>query len=181
MVRRDAISLILLAEDNRTSRFLQAVLKRLGVNIRHLDSQIAPSGQGSGKAWIEQELVRQCNVLRSKNFQKNLKLIAVTDADHESVAQRKQILLSGMGREKEEKICLLIPKWSIETWLLHFRDIPVTEDEKSKPIYESKIVDKSVRKEAGIFVDQFRNFKAGVNVKTLPSLKEAFQELSRIF
>lgn len=180
MGRQNGVSLILIAEDTRPSRFIQAILKKLNVNIRSIDVQIAPSGKGSGKAWVENETIRQRKVLRSKNYQENLCLIVATDADNESVAQRKQKILAGTKREKAEKVCLLISKWSIETWLLHFRGTTVTEDKKLKRQYENSVSNKSIKYEANSFVDEFKRYQKGEEFQTLPSLKEAYHELSII-
>ncbi len=182
MAQEGKIRLILLAEDKRSATFIRKMIIKLniGVTDRTIRERIAPSGKGSGKAWIEQEFPRELSAYRSMNYQGNIGLAVATDADDESVAQRKQKLLAGTKREKAEKVCLLISKWSIETWLLYFRGITVAEDKKSKNEYENKVKGKSVGKEAEKFVEEFRKHKAGEELVTLPALKEAYQELSRI-
>ena len=181
MAQEGKVRLILLAEDKRSATFIRKMIVKLniGVTDRTIRERIAPSGKGSGKAWIDQEFPTELSAYRSKNYQGNIGLAVATDADDETVAQRKQKVLAGTKREKAEKICLLIPKWSIETWLLHFNGIAVSEDEKSKHEFEKKVKDKSVGKEAEKFVEEFRKFKTGEELVTLPALEEAYQELSR--
>ncbi len=182
MAQEGNIRLILLAEDRRSSTFIRKMIVKLniGVTDRTIRERIAPKSEGSGKAWVDQEFPIELSAYRSKKYQENLGLVAATDADNESVAQRKQKLLAGTKREKAERICLLISKWSIETWLLHFDGFSVSENEKLKQQYENNAKDKSVGAEADKFVEEFRKHQTDKKLKTLPSLKEAYQELSRI-
>ena len=84
--------LILLAEDKRSATFIRKMLVKLniGVTNRTIREQIAPSGKGSGKDWVDQKFLIEVSAFRSKNYQVNLGLVVVTDADNESVAERKQ-------------------------------------------------------------------------------------------
>lgn len=182
MTREGNIRLVLLAEDKRSATFVRKVIVKLniGATDRTIRERIAPKAKGSGKAWVDQEFIIEQAVYRSKKHQENLGLFVVTDADNESVAQRKQKLHAGTNRGSKEKICLLISKWSIETWLLHFRRFNVSEAKTLKKKYENEIKDKRFNQDVDQFLGEYRKHQKGEEFQTLPSLEEAYRELSNI-
>ena len=125
---RSAARGVVLAEDKRTERFFRKLLARLGFDTRRLTFETAPSGKGSAEAWVRLRYPREVEVLRAKNYQKDLVPVAVRDGDQIGVEGRKRELgeqLDEAGadpRRSTERIATPVPTWSIETWLLALLD-----------------------------------------------------------
>ncbi len=116
------LRLTVLTEDKRTERFFRKLLASLGVQRCRFET--APTGRGSGEAWVAKRYPDRVKVLRSKNYQRSLRLLAVRDDDGVGLTQRKQQLdnaLKSAGllpRAVGERIATPVPARNIETWLL---------------------------------------------------------------
>ena len=81
-------------------------------------------------------------------------------------------------RESKEQICLLIPRWHIETWILHLSGHNVDESQSYKKDARAKAVD--FDRIAEEFV-AYRDWKQGASDKpTLPAMLAAFEEIRRL-
>ncbi len=89
---REKLRGIVLAEDKRTERFCRALLRELGFKVRRFRFETAPAGEGAAEAWVARRYPGEVKVLRSKNYQQALRLIAVRDGDLVGVRIRKQEL-----------------------------------------------------------------------------------------
>lgn len=111
----------LLCEDRRTERFLRALCKRRDTRV--LESEIAPAGRGDASVWVVKRYAASVRLLRSRRHQQNLGLIVAIDGDNKGVASRKAELAAALAeagvspRQDDEAIAILVPTWSIETWL----------------------------------------------------------------
>ncbi len=84
---REKLRGIVLAEDKRTERFCRALLRELGFKVRRFRFETAPAGEGAAEAWVARRYPDEVKVLRSKNYQQALRLIAVRDGDMVGVLQ----------------------------------------------------------------------------------------------
>jgi hypothetical protein len=126
----------LLCEDRLQEQFLEGLCKERGYWIVRRD--VAPSGEGSGADWVIQRFSRR--VLEHRAFGREQRgLLVALDGDNQGCA-RRLARLDEMLREKgltpraeDERISILVPTWSIETWVLFLHDgTEIPEDEKSK-------------------------------------------------
>ena len=121
---RKRIRVTVIAEDSRTRGFIRRLLTAQGFDKRRVRFEIAPKGLGAAERWVLERYPHEVQALRSKNYQRGRRLIAVRDGDSDGWDKRKQqfdaVLIEGEmpPRGQDEGIALLVPTWSIETWLL---------------------------------------------------------------
>ncbi len=179
---RDKLRGLVLAEDKRTERFFRELLRALGFKVRRFRFETAPAGGGAAEAWVAQRYPDEVKVLRSKNYQHALRLIAVRDGDTVGVHIRKQQLdqaLEDAGldvRQADEGIATPVPTRNIETWLLALQngaDLDETSDYKHRFEREHRDHERSVlRKAATAWKD--------VDQTSLPSLRDGKAEMQSI-
>jgi len=127
---------VVLTEDKRSERFFRHLITCLGYDKRNFRFLTAPSGIGSAEAWVLKRYPEEVQVIRSKNFQRSLCLIAVRDGDSEGVSLRKQQMDDALTeanktpRAENERIALPVPTWSIENWLLYLLKEPNVNEER---------------------------------------------------
>lgn len=138
---------IVLAEDKLQGQFIYRYLKRAGVRS-YIRLILSPSGRGSAEHWVRKSFVVQVQKCRSRHAKTGL--FVMLDADRESVAKHFAELDNALAAQSQPKvdpvhdaIARLIPKWSIETWILYLSSEgaiqpPVTED---KPYKKAKSPD----------------------------------------
>jgi hypothetical protein len=93
-----------------------------------------PDGHGSGKQWVRKRFADQVQICRRRNSRASTSMFAIMDADELTVARclsdlNDELIASGQPRvdEHHDRIARLIPKWSIETWILF-----LVSDEKAR-------------------------------------------------
>lgn len=178
---------IVLAEDQRTERFIRTLLTALGCNNKLFRYETAPSGKGAGEAWVLRRYPPEVRVLRAKNFQRFLCLIAVRDGDSVGVDARKRELDEALReagldtRQTHEHIAAPVPTWAIENWLLELLEHEEINEDKGpdggrtwKQVFERTYA-----------VDEARALtraaKAWTNSESsLPSLGDGRDEMRRI-
>jgi len=115
---------IVLVEDVRARDFVWALLREIGFRVKRFRFEVTPRGKGAGEAWVLHRYPDKVRWLRSNRHQKGLRLVVHRDGDNLGTARRKQQLDSSLvtlklqQRGADEPIALLVPTWSIETWLL---------------------------------------------------------------
>ena len=175
------VRVTLLVEDERLQRLAREVLLTFGFARHELRVEPFPVGRGSAKDWVTRQFAIQVRRLRAKAHQ-NVALLTATDADQQSVANRIRDLESslaaanGAPRGKEEQIVLWIPKWNVETWLLHLTGD--TRDEDHDYRREAKHIDFNATAQA--FVQEYRLARDNRLAGTLPSLLSAYKETTRL-
>lgn len=129
--------IILLCEDTQHQVFARRVLKKLGVPNRDLRIENAPRGMSDAKQWIREkglpfewiEFRRYCR----KNSKNRRIFLVVSDADSKAVEEhaRDLTLQCDPVPSLDDHVCLVIPKWSIETWFKFLRAEPFDETLKT--------------------------------------------------
>ncbi len=122
--KRKGLRGAVLVEDARTRDFVRALLRETGFEDRRFRFEVAPRGMGAAEAWVLRRYPVKVRWLRSKRHQKGLRLVVHRDGDRVGTVRRKQEFDSSLAAEElaergqDEAIALLVPTWSIETWLL---------------------------------------------------------------
>ena len=186
MPTKRGVRVVLLVEDEALERFVRCVLLAFGFRTRDIRVERSPKGQGSGKDWVTRNYPAEVRVHRSKaGYQQNIALVVGVDADEQTVVERVRKLdlaLEGAGlgkREPVEKLCLMIPRWHIETWLLYLSGFEVDEETTYKNDPRIKNVDYAPV--ADEFVRRYRNWKQGNLIETtLLAMITAFEEMKRL-
>lgn len=117
---------LVLAEDQRQKQFIRRFLIRAGVGPHQMTIEISPSGHGSAEQWVRKSFVRQAAKCRARNSRASTGMFVLLDADALSVQTHLNELdeaLTASNQSKvdatRDRIARLIPKWSIETWILY--------------------------------------------------------------
>lgn len=128
---RTGLRVVAIVEDKRTQRLLHRLLPVLG--FRTLRWEVAPAGVGAAERWVLEKAVDEIKALRARPHQR-LGLIVVRDGDNHGVATRKREVNARLAdkdwpvRQPGERIVLLVPTWSVETWLLHLLGEPDVDE-----------------------------------------------------
>ncbi|MBL8297508.1 MAG: hypothetical protein JNN30_04075 [Rhodanobacteraceae bacterium] len=114
-------------------------LQTLGIDSRRIRTTVAPSARGSAEAFVITQYPLVVKEFRAKaNHQLGIGMIVVVDADLRSVEYRCRQLdqsLENAGRPVRaatERICHLVPKRHIETWLRYLLGVDVDEERDIK-------------------------------------------------
>lgn len=164
---------VVLCEDAAQRDFAHALCRRLELRIVH--TLAAPSGHGAASAWVLRNYAAQVKKLRAKAHQTNLGLLVVIDGDNQGSAQRLSALNALAPRAGSEPIAILVPTWSIETWLLWLCGQDVNELATYKESSLFRTVDPTPRRAMAGW-EPARSSEA----TQLPSLAAARLELSRL-
>jgi len=181
MPRRRGVRIAVLVEDEALRSFADKVLRSFGFRRREIRLIPYPVGSNA-KQWVTREYPGEVRVYRRQANHQQVTLLVGTDADEQTVQQRHDALAESLRqaalppREEHERITLWIPKWHIETWILHLAGQEVSEDKS----YKHDVRNPDFAATAEKFVEHFRELKKDPNGETLPSLKRAFQETKRL-
>lgn len=181
MAKKRGVRITIVVEDEALERFARAVLWQFGFSTRELRSIPYPVGRGSAKDWVDKQYPVEVRVLRSKAYQK-VGLLVGTDADEGTLAHRFQRLSESLkahgvaARADGERIVVWVPKWNVETWILHL--MGDTRDEDHDFRHDCKRPE--FAHVASAFVDEYRRFTRDDTLETLPSLKTAYDETARL-
>jgi len=92
----------------------------------------APAGEGAASNWVMRRYHDVALPLyRKVCHQTRLVFFIVVDGDNVGCAGRLKAL-DANGREDSDRIVLLAPTWSIETWILWLNGEEVSESEQTK-------------------------------------------------
>lgn len=115
-----------LVEDKRHRQFIYRFLVLVGINRNSISIEVSPAGRGSGKQWVCKNFARQVELCRKRNAKSSTCLFVVMDADQLSLAKCTSNLDASLVAANQPKldpirdrVARLIPKWSIETWILY--------------------------------------------------------------
>lgn len=173
----------LLVEDRRHETFGRALLARLGVETRSIRVEKAPPGEGAAEAFVRRRFPVEVESYRHRAGRAQTGLLAMTDADTLTVDQRKHLLDEQLdkGREANERIALLVPKWEIENWILFLTErrpngADVVEDAR----YSFETIEREdVVRSASRFFELSRP-SASLPRPCLPSIESAVPEAQRL-
>jgi len=172
---------VVLAEDERHELFVRRYLYRLGLSTHDIRVEDLPSGRGSGEQWVRERYPRAVKVYRGRSTRAETALIVAIDADTEEVDRRHRQLRQALEqaelpeRADAEAIVHLIPKRSVETWVLCFSGKPVDETTD----YSRDDVDRLIATAAVTFFEWSR-VTAAPPAHCVPSLLAAIPEVRRL-
>lgn len=133
---------IVLAEDIRQSRFIKAWIRERIPQFpsRNIRESPMSNGSGSGAQRVIAQYKSEVMAYLTRHARKWL--IVVIDADNLSAQDRLNQLANELLQSVEERIrrCLvnseqiahLVPKWSVETWILFLNGEAVNKDTRYK-------------------------------------------------
>lgn len=125
---------VVLAEDERHERLVRRYLYRLGHSRHDIRVEDLPSGRGCGEQWVRERYARAVKACRGRSVRAETALIVAIDADQGPVGRRLRQLREALeqaglaARAEGETIVHLIPKRSVETWVLCLSGRDVDED-----------------------------------------------------
>ncbi len=173
---------IVLAEDRRHQRFVRGYLERLRYSYDDVRYEDLPSGRGCGEQWVRERYSRAVDAYRARSARARTALIVAIDADSGDVNRRGRQLqeaLSQAGltpRTDDETIVHLIPKWSIETWVLRLNGRVV---EENNDYSAERSIDEQIKLAAETFFEWTRP-NATRPDNCVPSLLTAIPEVRRL-
>jgi hypothetical protein len=149
MKSHEALRITLLCEDRMQEQFLTAICEEHGWQV--IDRHVAPAGLGAGSQWVRKQFPER--VLYHRRWRReNRALLVAIDGDNVGLAGRceecnAELTKQGKpGRAEDEAIALLVPTWSIETWILFLYDRRVVpEQEKSKDLVPNRLKARKAR------------------------------------
>ena len=186
---------IILAEDQRQARFVRAYLRNRVPDLHHREIFDAPmaNGHGSGAQWVinhfeAQILAHLISRTKKSNERRPEKwLMVVIDADNGTVQDRLNEFRSRIEGSKDERVrkcsvekdnvARLIPKWSIETWILNLNG--ETVDEKVRYKSQNRAWD-SLTKSAAVVLHGWVSKVNNPPGQCTLSLSQGIGELSRL-
>lgn len=141
---------IILAEDTRHARLVRAYLKARHPSLHRKDIRDAEMANGrcSGAQWVAEHyesevlahIIRRLKLSDQRRPEKWL--VVVIDADNRTVQDRLNELRNRLAESKDDRvrkcsveninIARLIPKWSIEAWILNLNGERVDENTRYK-------------------------------------------------
>lgn len=175
----DGMQFFLLCEDRAQQNFVWHWLRAKNVPQRKIRKLPIPAGRkGAGDKFVLDRLPAEVKHLRGRHA--SSALIVATDVDSLLVAQRQAQLDATLtedgqaSRGPTERICLLIPRRNIETWvhllLDHLHPIPANETDDFKEFNTLDDCREAARRLA----------KGSSGAAGLPSLSLGVQELARL-
>lgn len=186
----DRFTVFLLVEDKRHQSFLRRFLLKNGIDKREMKFAPVPDGRGSGKQWVLNQFANQVRICRARNMRASSSLIAMMDADELTVDEcmsglDERLSRSGLPRVefKRDRIARLVPKWSIETWILFLSagggSFPsLSEDEPQKDSKTDKQWDELTPRASETFYRWTRNAELRP-ANLLNSLRVGLQQVPR--
>ena len=115
---------IVLAEDERHQRLVRQYLYQLGRSRHDIRFEPLPNGRGCGEQWVRERYPKAVVSYRGRSARAETALIVAIDADTGDVGQRLRQLQKALDqagiatRDEAEAIVHLIPKRTVETWVL---------------------------------------------------------------
>jgi hypothetical protein len=171
-----ASQVVVLVEDTRQQRFVRRYLYRLGYSNHGVRFEAPSAGRGSGAQWVLDRYTQAVMAYRSRSARAATALVVAIDADDGSVARRHQQFNDLAARTADERIAHLIPKWSIETWILCLTGRAVDQDRTYR---HEPGIDERIAPAAATFFEWGRP-SATPPAHCIPSLHDAIPEVRRL-
>lgn len=169
----------ILCEDKLTHCYVRHFLIAQGISGRKIFPLPLPA-DGCGEQYVRQEFPKYLSVLRSKNFDSNVLVVAL-DADKRTLLERKNQLDDACNaadvplRSESDRLLVFIPKRNIETWIKYFDGATVNEEEDYAHFlngHESDCYPAAEKMATEFSVENF--------IFELPSLQSAHNEYSNL-
>ncbi len=171
-----------LAEDQRHQQFVRHYLERLNYSRHEVVLDALPAGKGAGEQWVRQRYARFVSAYRARDAHAGTALVVVIDADTSEVKHRLRQLQDVLAqanlkpRSDKERISHLVPKRSIETWVLFLTGSDV--DESTNYRNDPKVGDQV--KAAALKLFEWGRKNTALPVHCLHSLQVAIPEIKRL-
>jgi hypothetical protein len=167
---------VVLVEDERQQRFVRRYLYRLGFPPRDIRFEPLSAGKGSGAQWVLDRYTEAITAYHSRSARATTALVVAIDADDCSVAERQQQFRDHAARNNGERIVHLIPKWSVETWILCLSGATVDENQTYR---RTPDIDEKIPAAAATFFEWSRPNVTPPD-HCIPSLLAAIPEVLRL-
>ena len=173
----------ILCEDEKTKAFITNILVSQGINRHRISTDVAPSGTGSGEAYVRKQYKINLRAIRRFNYNART-LIVCTDADVHSLEERKLSFSNECSnvepeiydRTKKEPVIIWIPKRNIETWIEFFKhDGNGVNEEAQYKINNKNVKCKEEARKMSDFLQGKRDYK-----DYLSSLEDAYEEYENL-
>jgi hypothetical protein len=180
----------ILVEDKRQEMFIRRFLLRRGFDKRKMVFSPVPEGRGSGKQWVHANFANQVRVCRQRNSRASTSMFAMMDADELTVARCLSDLDNELVQSTQkpldkihDPIARLIPKWSVETWILYLSSIGASEPSISEDIpYKGSKTEEQWNElipQASATLDAWSKSSAALPANLIDSLRRGLQEIPR--
>lgn len=173
---------IVLAEDERHQRLVRQYLYRLGRHGHEIRFEPLPGGRRCGEQWVRDKYPKAVRSYRGRSARAGTALIVAIDADTGDVDRRlrqfrEALEQAGLATRSEgEAIVHLIPKRTVETWVLCLSGRQVDEDTDYS---RDGGIDELIKPAAITFFDWSRP-NAAPPGHCVPSLLAAIPEVRRL-
>lgn len=167
----------LLGEDPEHERLALALARRLGLKSRPVNVVIAPSGVGAASAFVLKRYAHEVRVTTRQRRGERVVIIVMIDGDNAGLQRRKEQFEAALReageapRQGDEPVVILVPTWSVETWL-HPRGPDVVETEDMKPRMRNPQFEH--------FEDAARRVVTPDTDEPLMSIQDASREIGRV-
>ncbi len=135
-------STIVLCEDEAHALFVYRWLLNRGLKSGEIRIVPCPAGRGAGTQHVVTSYPGEVSEYRARaNHVSSRRLIVVIDADTSTVPQRLASLEAKLrdaglaARASTERICLLVPRRNVETWIHFLQEKPVNETDDYSAFY----------------------------------------------
>ncbi len=132
-VSTEGVQVVILCEDQQQECFIRRFLMLRNYPMRGLYFKKPPLGRGSAEQFVREKFPRELTAYRSRSSRCAICLIVCIDADNLSVEERINSLMKACTdggvslRRNGERVCFVVPRRNIETWLACLRGEPVDE------------------------------------------------------
>ena len=115
------VNLVIYCEDKQQECFARKFLYGMGWTKNDIRIPPYPIGRGSGEQWVREAYIKELALYHRKL--RTYARIAITDGDNLGFENRiKQIeqacITTGVEpRSKNDAVAIVVPTWSIETWI----------------------------------------------------------------
>ena len=173
---------VVLAEDSRHQQFVRRVLNRLGYQTQEIRFLPLPAGKGSGEQYVRNKYAAEVIEHRRRAARAEKAFVVIIDADNRSVAQRQEqfaaelTAAARLPRHDFERICHLIPKRHVETWIFCLNGESVDETAS----YRTRQINPTDVNSAALAFFEWSRPGATPPSQCLPSLAGAFSEIRRL-
>lgn len=179
----NSAQVVILSEDQQHQTFVYSWLRQRGIERRMIRLLALPAGRGAGEQYVREHYPKEVQTHRRRAGAQDCRLVTIIDADvlpaRKRFEQLDQSLLDA-GLEKRssgERICILVPKRNIETWI-HFLVTSESVDEETD--YKRPAKSSEECKEAGRRLADIDPLRAALDER-LPSLQQGWDELNQTF
>jgi hypothetical protein len=130
---RQPVQTVILCEDRQQECFVRRFLLERGVNRWSVRLQQSPRAKGAADQWVRESFPKELRAYRSKCNHLSNCLLAVVDADMQTVCERIKSFEAECEKQNipfrrdDERVALVVPKRNIETWLAYLRGETVDE------------------------------------------------------